>query len=636
MRLVVTHCLAAVLFFITSAASVSAADLEAYPIRMTDNIGRGTMKGRQYSKKEKKSVYVQMTHYITPEASGKILKTAGPINGVAHGQILLKTAKESVTTAVKVGVLKSGDGTIFPAENILVRYGQYYYRSMGDLTNVYRWKKCIGGDPRYNKGKPDEYPKIDPDPTKGGLFRICPLLPEPKCTVEAGLARSAWLTFNIPSDTKPGIYKGTASVKGSAEIPLELEIVDAVLPDRLQSPMVNNVRVRWEHLAFGNGIPLEECWKSDRFWALVEAYLPKLVELRNPICQIGISSPSYVTTVASEGMVSWTKEGENWSWDFTALKRFLAIYKKVIGEPRYIEATAFRQINYFRVTPAFPVLYTDKATGEKAYVELSQSEPKHVEMVVNFVKKFREVLKEAGFTQTLTIGIYHDKMIASSGTDNFLDRILEVFPDIKLSGWSHGNRIGTKYTKHLALMNCKLAKTLDREKRAYIQTSNAFGGKIGIKAVNIGMGVLNASAANYHGMGFVEFNRWSGKRVPRGKFVYFKGAPFHHYGGHLVFPLYDGKEVVTSVDYEIFRVFSQDYELLELLRAKDPNDPLVTGLMGWLRQYTFIGGGAGLAYKEAPPEKQYRPELVKALEEKHLEILRAAGKAKIRGKVKRK
>jgi len=50
------------------------------------------------------------------------------------------------------------------------------------------------------------------------------------------------LTFSIAKDVAPGVYKGTVKVEGAeAAIPIELEVVDAVVPDLADSAMSNDI-----------------------------------------------------------------------------------------------------------------------------------------------------------------------------------------------------------------------------------------------------------------------------------------------------------------------------------------------------------------------------------------------------------
>ena len=172
---------------------------------------------------------------------------------------------------------------------------------MQQSGSVYRWQKDIGPSAQAGDDKAASYG------VSQGRRRIDCLLPTPKCEVEENLPRCAWLTFTIAKDAAPGVYKGTAKVEGAeTRIPVELKVVDAVVPDLADSAMSNDIRPMWEVIAPGNGVPLEECWQSARFWKVTSAYLEKLGALRMGSCGIGIVAPSITSSL---GMVKWVRKG---------------------------------------------------------------------------------------------------------------------------------------------------------------------------------------------------------------------------------------------------------------------------------------------------------------------------------------
>ena len=384
-----------------AASSVRAGQIEAYPIPASAEIATGTdSRGTKAP--------------ALPAPESKSVLVVAPRNGVANGQILLRAkggayssrpgepAKAGpVSTAVALSDLAGPEGAVLAATDAQVRYGQYISGEKG--LSVYRWQKDIGVSAKAAEEKAAAYAM------RQGYWRVDCLLPTKECEVDENLPRCAWLTFRVGPGAKPGVYKGTATARGAdATIPVELEVVDAVVPDLAASAMSNDIRPMWEVIALGNGIPLDECWKSERFWDMTAAYLEKLGQLRVNNCGISILAPS---TSSCLGMVKWTKKGEQWSWDYSVLDRFIATYRKAVGEPRVVDATA---LVHNEQKPELSFLCID-ADGKLALQTLPD-DPEAADVAAAFVKDLTAHLATLKLDKKLVVGVWHDKMQHTGGT----------------------------------------------------------------------------------------------------------------------------------------------------------------------------------------------------------------------------
>ena len=545
-----------------------------------------------------------------PGAEMKALALVAPRNGVANGQILLKATGGPATTRVTVSDLKGPGSATIPAAAVQVRYGQYITGEKN--LSVYRWQKDIGLSANAANDQAAAYN------IKQGYWRLDCLLPTAQCELEEGLPRCAWLTFTIARDAAPGQYKGAATVAGAdAAIPIELEVVDAIVPDLAASAMSNDIRPTWEVIALGNGIPLEDCWKSDRFWKVTEAYLAALGRLRVGSCGVSVMAPS---TTSSLGMVQWIKTGDKWSWDYAVMDKFIETYRRAVGEPRVVEATTF---THDEQKPGLTILYTDAATGQQAVLVMPDGEPA-ADLAAAFVKDLTAHLATLKLDRKLVVGIWHDKMQHTGGT--IRQRLLKDFPDLKLSLWAHSDGWGKPVQDRVGFYMAKCHMGGPGAGRG-LEDAKAFPYPIksGMRpAVEnpfaFGPHAWDAIARDFVGLGQVDFSNWSAERRAK-EYTYYGAGMFTSYQRQLVYPMQDG-QVVTGVLYELFREYAQDYELLKLMQAKGVNTGFLAdpkAAIQTLGDWDKAGGRLGVAGKATPAK----------VDAMHRDILRQAGEAKV-------
>ncbi len=577
------------------AGQAAAGEIEAYPISATEEIGAGAKAP------------------AIPAPGDKTLALIAPRNAVANGQILLRTKGGSAVASVAVSDLKGPGGASIPASAVQVRYGQYInsepvqvtggrYESGDKELSVYRWQKGIGMSAKADEANPASYNIAQ------GYWRIDCLMATPQCDLEENLPRCAWLTFSIARDTAPGVYKGAATVKGAGgPVPIELEVVDAIVPNLADSAMSNDIRPMWEVIALGNGIPLEECWKSDKFWKVTSAYLEKLGQLRVGNCGVAVMAPS---TTSCLGMVQWIKKGGQWSWNYAAMDKFIESYRKAIGEPKVLEATAFVQDEQ---KPGLAFLYTDGGNGQQA-LQTMADDPAAADLAAAFVKDLRSHLATLKLDKKLVVGVWHDKMAHTGG--KIRERLLQEFPDLKVSLWAHSDGWGMPLKDRVAFYMSKCH--VDGGSRPYPIKSGIRTARE--KSVAFGPQFWDAIARNYVGLGQIDFSNWSSIRRPK-EYTYYGAGMFVSYQRQLVYPMLNG-QVTTGVLYELFREYGQDYELLNRMRAQGVKTGFLADPRAALDPFTQIDKAGGRLSVKGNP--------IKEVELMHREIVRQAGQAKVR------
>ena len=577
---------AVVLFSCALPGVCLAGPIEAYPVPTSAEISLGT------DSKGAKAPAV-------PEPAGKTLTVVAPRNGAASGQILLKATGPAAATSVTVSELKGPGGAAIPAGQVQVRYGQYITGEKN--LSVYRWQKNIGLSAKAGDEKAASYNLAQ------GQWRIDCLLPGPQCDVEPNLPRTAWLTFTIARDAAPGLYKGAAAVAGAdVAIPIELEVVDAVVPDLAGSAMTNDIRPMWEVIALGNGIPLEDCWKSDAFWKVTAAYLEKLGQLRMSSCGIGVMAPS---TTSSLGMVKWTKKGDQWTWDYSAMDKFIEAYRKAVGEPRVLEATAF---SHDERKPALSILYTDGETGKQAFLRMDDG-PEAADLAVRFVKDLTAHLAAIKLDRQLAVGMWHDKMAHAGGV--IRQRLLKDLPDLKVSLWAHQDGWPMPLKDRVAFFMSKCTEVKDYPYPVKIGMRRAYE-----KSVAFGPYAWDAAVRNHAGLGQVDFANWGEDRRAK-EYTYFGAGMFTSWQRQLVYPMRDG-QVVTGVLYELFREYSQDFELIKRMQAKAVKTGFLADARKELDTVCGLDRLGRVVMKDGADPAQ--------VDRLHWGILRDAGQAKVR------
>ena len=577
--------------------ATSAARIEAYAVPTSAEIAVGADSGGKSAPR-------------LPGAEMKALVIVAPRNGVANGQILLKAAGGPATTRVTVLDFTGPGGATIPAAAVQVRYGQYI--TSGKNLSVYRWQKDIGMSAEAANDQAAAYN------LKQGYWRVDCLLPTGQCELEEGLPRCAWLTFHIARDAAPGRYSGAATAAGAeTAIPIELEVVDAVVPDPAASAMSNDIRPTWEVIALGNGIPLEDCWKTDRFWKVTEAYLAALGRLRVSRCGVGVMAPS---TSSSLGMVKWVKNGDAWSWDYAAMDKFIATYRRAVGEPRVVEATAF---SHDEQRCGLSILYTDAVTGKQAMLVMGDDQAAG-DLAAAFVKDLTAHLAVLKLDGKLAVGIWHDKMQHTGG--KIRQRLLKEFPDLKLSLWAHSDGWGKPVQGRVGFYMAKChmggpgGPRIMEDAKAIPYPIKSGMRPAWERPVAFGPFAWDAIARGFAGLGQVDFANWSADRRAK-EYTYYGAGMFTSYQRQLVYPMQDG-QVVTGVLYELFREYAQDYDLLKLMQAQgvktgflaDPRAAIQT-----LGDWDKAGGRLGVG--RATPAK---------VDATHHDILRQAGQAKVR------
>ncbi len=223
-------------------------------------------------------------HADKADAKGSI-RLVGVRNGAFSGQVVLfDKAAFTIEPAVMSDLkLKEGDGVI-PASAIEVRYA---------LPNG------VNGTGKAPKGQ--------------AIFDTLSKAPRKDGTVQP-----VWVTVNVPKDAEPGEYTGTLSVLDK-KVPVNLTVIGWTLPPAVEFTTFADFIESPESVALHYNVPM---W-SDKHFEMIASCYRQLAKVGNKTVYLNLVCHSNLGN--AETVVRWTKEGDTYVPDLTAVKRLIDV-----------------------------------------------------------------------------------------------------------------------------------------------------------------------------------------------------------------------------------------------------------------------------------------------------------------------
>jgi hypothetical protein len=217
-----------------------------------------------------------------PKAS---IRLVGVRNGAFSGQVVLldKTAFTIEPAVMSDLKLKEGDGVI-PASAIEVRYA---------LPNG------VNGIKRLPKGQ-RIFDTLSPVPRKEGIVQ------------------PVWITVNVAKEAAPGEYAGTLSVMDK-KIPVDLTVIGWMLPPPVEFTTFADFIESPESVALHYKVPM---W-SDRHFEMIGSVYKQLAKVGNKTVYLNLVCHSNLGN--AETIVRWTRKGDKYVPDLTAVKRLIDV-----------------------------------------------------------------------------------------------------------------------------------------------------------------------------------------------------------------------------------------------------------------------------------------------------------------------
>lgn len=238
-------------------------------------------------------------------------------------------------------------------------------------------------------------------------------------------SQGVWIRTSIPSDARPGLYKGTITVKADGKsinkLTMQIRVQDQVLPaakdwkyhlDLWQNPFA---------VARYYGV---EPW-SDAHFEVLRKELRPYVDAGGKVITASIMHKPWngQTYDYFETMVTWMKKADGtWAFDYTVFDKWVEFM---------ISIGVDKQINCYSMIPwRLSFQYFDQATNSLKFEETKPGDSAYGEMWNAMLTSFAAHLKTKGWFEKTYISMDERPMDAMLKT---IDVIRKADPDYKIS-----------------------------------------------------------------------------------------------------------------------------------------------------------------------------------------------------------
>ena len=261
--------------------------------------------------------------------------------------------------------------------------------------------------------KPENFPaSLSPD-----------MLDSLKCfNFEANTARPVWLTFDIPSDAKPGVYTGTLKVYARHMKTQKLNIKLEVLPQTLPEPKDWKFHLDfWQHPSAVARLHGVEHW-SEEHWKLLEREMKMLADAGQKVITATMNKEPWNNQCYDpyENMITWTKNTDgNWTYDYSIFDRWVQLMMN-LGVTKMINCYSMLPWNY-------ELQYYDALKNVYVTVSAKPGSKEFADIWGPFLVDFRSHLKEKGWLEITNIAMDERSPQDMKTTLDFLQKTVPEF-----------------------------------------------------------------------------------------------------------------------------------------------------------------------------------------------------------------
>ncbi|MEW5976847.1 MAG: glycoside hydrolase domain-containing protein [Acidobacteriota bacterium] len=267
-----------------------------------------------------------------------------------------------------------------------------------------------------------------------GIFTADPLLESSTHPLPANLVQPVWLTLHVPTSQPSGIYRGSVSLTAgprSVEVPVELEVLNATLPDPPDYSFYLNLWQDPHGVARAHKVSL---W-SEEHWRLLARYAENLALHGEKSIMTSIVHDPWNAQTGYEfpTMVEWQFPGEwtlgetpKFSWDFRLFDRYVSTM---------IQAGVKSKIDMYAMvkgpgpTPDASIRYYDSKSRIHRTEALKVGDPKWKAAWRVFLPALKSHLEEKGWWKMAYLG-FDEKPKAIM--DQLNDFIKNTGPEFRL------------------------------------------------------------------------------------------------------------------------------------------------------------------------------------------------------------
>ena len=321
-------------------------------------------------------------------------------------QAIVSSEAELEGVTLAVSDLRDGKSVI-PAENISLQFVGFV---VSDLLDTTKYGQC---GYRLDKSEWGEVLVADVLDIKESM------------NIPAGRRQPVWMTVNVPSDAKPGKYKGKLTVSSSnaksRSLPVELVVSDHILPPAHDWAFHLDLWQNPYSVARYENVPL---W-SDAHFEAMRPVMKMLADAGQKSVTATIMNRPWngQTEDAFGSMVTKIRRVDgSWLYDYTIFDRWVEFMFSLGID---------RQINCYSMIPwALEFDYYDQATSSNTTIQATPGSPEYNEYWGSFIADFARHLKSKGWFEKTMIAMDERPMESMQAV---LSLIRNIEPDFKIS-----------------------------------------------------------------------------------------------------------------------------------------------------------------------------------------------------------
>lgn len=321
-------------------------------------------------------------------------------------QAVVSSEEELKDVRLSVSDLRNGKSLI-GAENIRLQFVSYV---VSDLLDTTKYGQCGSRE----------------DKSKWGEVLVADVLDiNDSMTVPAGRKQPVWMTVNVPSNAKPGKYRGKLTVSSSnaksRSLPVELIVSDHILPPDSDWTFHLDLWQNPYSVARYENVPL---WSDAHF----EAMRPVMKMLADA------GQKSVTTTIMNRPWNGQTEDAfgsmvtkirridGTWLYDYTIFDRWVEFMFSLGID---------KQINCYSMIPwALEFDYYDQATSSNTTIQATPGSQEYNEYWGSFIADFARHLKSKGWFEKTMIAMDERPMESMQAV---LSLIRNIEPGFKIS-----------------------------------------------------------------------------------------------------------------------------------------------------------------------------------------------------------
>jgi hypothetical protein len=374
--------------------------------------------------------------------------------------------------------------------------------------------------------------------------------------------RSIWLTFNVPADAEPGVYKGEVKVftnEESSIVPMTLHVHHVTVPAKRNLKVTNWVYL--DPMSRWNGCEMFD----DRFWGLVKKYAENMASHRQNMIMTSLYS-----FYSGAHLLRFSADGDRLVVDFTDFDRWVNIF--LDAGFNYIEGSHLGWIDG-------TVFCWDIKDGKVVQESHPADSPEAERYLSQFLPALQAHLEEKGW-----LDIYYQHMRDEPSDefkalyDKMMAMRLQYAPRIKTIEATHSTKIQSP-TIMVPLLSDLGAnydfykKVQDAGQEVWFYAACGPNGSYANRFLDLHLlKVRYAHWINfkYNIPGYLHwgYNFW-GLLSPYSEIhMTWAVGPLPPGDSYIVYPTPQG--VLDSIRWEAMRDGIEDYELLKVLEAKNP------------------------------------------------------------------